>query len=93
MAERRLRLHCKYIRRNYDGITVYRRTSTIFHCNVPLQLNILIVSIRYPKIYSDMIVKCQQTFIAGSTFLYCKIYDQIYQILQSDFIVDIGIME
>ena len=52
-------VHCKYIRSNYDGITVYHRTSTIFRCNVPLHLNIPIAKIRYPKIYSDMIVKCQ----------------------------------
>ena len=51
--------HCKYLRPNYDGITVYHRTSTIFRCNVPLQLNIPIATIRYTKIYSDMIVKCQ----------------------------------
>ena len=51
--------HCKYIRLNYDGITVYHRTSTIFRCNVPLQLNIPIATVRYTKIYSDMIVKCQ----------------------------------
>ena len=40
-----------------------------------------------------MIVKCQQKFIAGSTFLYCKNYDQIYETLQPDFIVNIGIKE
>ena len=50
--------HCKYIQSNYDGITVYHRTSTIFRCNVPLHLNIPIAKIRYPKIYHDMIVKC-----------------------------------
>ena len=52
-------VHCKYIRSNYDGIAVYHRTSTIFRCNVPLHLNIPIAKVRYPKIYSDMIVKCQ----------------------------------
>ena len=52
-------VHCKYIRSNYDGITVYHCTSTIFRCNVPLHLNIPIAKVRYPKIYSDMIVKCQ----------------------------------
>ena len=52
-------VHCKYIRSNYDGITVYHRTSTIFRSNVPLHLNIPIAKIGYPKIYSDMIVKCQ----------------------------------
>ena len=57
--ETSLPMHCKYIRSNYDGITVYHRTSTIFRCNVPLHLNIPIAKIRYPKIYSDMIVKCQ----------------------------------
>ena len=32
---------------------------SIFRCNVPLHLNIPIAKVRYPKIYSDMIVKCQ----------------------------------
>ena len=88
-----LKLHCKYLRPNYDGITAYHRTSTIIHCNDPLQLNIPIATIRYTKNYSGMIVKCQQKFIAGSTFLYCKNHDKIYETLQSDFIVDIGINE
>ena len=52
-------LQCKYIWSNYGGITVYHNTSTIFRCNVPLHLNIPIAKVRYPKIYSDMIVKCQ----------------------------------
>ena len=53
------RVHCKYLRPNYDGITVYHHTFTIFRCNFPLQLNIPIATIRYTKIYSDMIVKCE----------------------------------
>ena len=53
------KIHCKYLWPNYDGITVYHRTSTIFRCNVPLHLNIPIAKDRYPKIYCDMIVKCQ----------------------------------
>ena len=54
-----INIHCKYIWSNYDGITIYHRTSTIFRCNVPLFLNIPITKIRYPNFYSDMIVECQ----------------------------------
>ena len=50
-------LHCKYLRRKYDQIAAIGRTSTVIRCNVPLQLNIPIETIRYPKISSKLIVK------------------------------------
>ena len=83
----------KYTANNTELRWNYRRTSTIIRCNDPLQLDIPIATIRYTKSYSGMIVKYQQKFIAGSTFLYCKNHDEVYETLQSDFIVDIGINE
>ena len=50
-------IHCKYIRWEYDQITAIHSTTTIFHCNVPLQLNIPIATITYPKNSSKLMVE------------------------------------
>ena len=69
-------LHCKYIRRNYDGTLAIHRSSTTIPCRFQLQCSIWKVLIWNSKISSKVIVGSQFRYTWSITILDCNVYNE-----------------